>query len=353
MERVMSVLASQLAERGNDVIVTMNRNLVGYHIDPRVTLRWASNSKDFTGKESFIRKNIKHFYNKVIYDKHIAREIKQLRPDIVISFMNCYSSIVFNHGKVPIVNSERNCLDRKNNLWEKFNRFFMNRFFDKVVVLSRHDKVYSSRWLKNTVVIPNPLSFTPLTEVEYKDSFTRRKNILACGRLDEPVKGFDGLIKAFASIADKYPDWTIDIAGGGKDKNLYNYQRIARQCGIEKQVIFLGHCSDVKGEMEKHSIFVLSSQREGFPNVLTEAMSLGCACVAYDCITGPGEIIVDTIDGLLVENQNILKLAQALSVLIENEELRYNLGKRAIEDVKRFSRDRVVNQWEEMIKSII
>ena len=352
MERVMTVLASQLAERGHEVIVTMNRNQVGYQVNSKVQLRWAPNSKEFTGKESALEKLLMHIHNKLAYDRHIAKEMKLLKPDVVISFMNCYSSIVLNHGRIPIINSERNCLNRRNNLWERFNRFFLNRFFDKVVVLSRHDKVFSARWLKNTIVIPNPLSFTPLTEEEYTKTFFIRKNILACGRLDEPVKGFDGLIQAFSLIAAKYPDWTIDIAGGGHEKNLRKYQCVAKQFGIESQVNFLGHCSDVKSEMKGHSIFVLSSRREGFPNVLTEAMSMGCACVAYDCITGPGEIIVDTIDGLLVENQNVEKMSQALSYLIEDEDKRFELGKRAIVDVKRFSRERVVTQWEEMIRTI-
>ena len=352
MERVMSVLATQLAERGHDIIICLNRNIVGYPIRDKVKLIYSTNSNQ-ADKYGKIGRLFCHIYNKFLYDYQNVRSMHSIKPDVVVTFMNCVPALALFRGKIPVIDSERNCLDRNDQSFRDwYSRHLFYPLLTHIVLQTRHDKVFA-RWLHRKTVIPNPLSFIPLSYNEYVESFKERKNILACGRLDEPVKGFDGLICAFAMVIRNHPGWVLDIAGSGSDKNLEYLKSIASQNGVENSVRFLGHCRDVKQEMANHSIFVLSSKREGFPNVLTEAMAMGCACVAYDCVTGPGEIIVDSIDGLLVDNQNINEMAKSLSFLMDNPELRYKLGLRAIEDVKRFSPDKIVRKWEELFKSVI
>ena len=207
-----------------------------------------------------------------------------------------------------------------------------------------------ARKLTNTIVIPNPLSFSPIEAGEYDTTFKDRKNILACGRLNaHHVKGFDLLIESFAQIAYLYPDWDLDIAGtgiNGKKDEEYLYSLLVKN-GVEGRVHLIGFQSDMASVMKKHSIFALSSRSEGFGMVLTEAMAMGCACISFN-LTGPGEIIVDGIDGVLVENQNVKSFANALSTMIEDEEMRIKFGKRAIEDVRRFCAPKITDRWVEL-----
>ena len=176
-----------------------------------------------------------------------------------------------------------------------------------------YDKAYMARKLLNTIVIPNPLSFPPMNEMEYEQTYDSRNNILACGRLNAyKVKGFDTLIQCFALIAPKYPKWNLDIAGTGSDADFERLRRMALDYGVGDRVNLIGFHSDIADVMKRHSIFALTSRSEGFGMVITEAMAMGCACASFD-LTGPGEIIIDGIDGFLVENQNVKEFARVLS----------------------------------------
>ena len=105
---------------------------------------------------------------------------------------------------------------------------------------------------------------------------------------------------------------------------------------------------DIKELMMSHKLYVLSSKFEGFGMVLIEAMAMGCPCVSYDLIAGPNEIIKNGEDGLLVENQNIDKLAEAMDYMLSHEEERKEMAKNAMVNVKRFEVEKIVDKWEEM-----
>jgi glycosyltransferase involved in cell wall biosynthesis len=103
----------------------------------------------------------------------------------------------------------------------------------------------------------------------------------------------------------------------------------------------------------KSAIFVLSSRVEGFPNVLCEAMAHGCACVSFDCIAGPREIISDKLDGYLVRNGDINALSAKIKYLIHNPEERRKIGNEAMKISDRLHIDCIMNQWEEIIHHIL
>lgn len=99
-----------------------------------------------------------------------------------------------------------------------------------------------------------------VSEEEFDILFPDRKNLLACGRVDQwEIKGFDLLIKAFAGIAKSFPNWFLDIAGKGSDKSVSILKGIAKEYGIEDRIRFLGFQTDVREVMKSHAIFVLSS----------------------------------------------------------------------------------------------
>ncbi len=111
-----------------------------------------------------------------------------------------------------------------------------------------------------------------------------------------------------------------------------------------------GRAGNIAEWFARADIFALSSRYEGFPNVLLEAMAAGCACISFDCDTGPREIIRDEVDGLLAPPENVDAMAAGLERLMRDEELRKTLAARAVEARDRFAPDRILAQWEALFK---
>lgn len=169
---------------------------------------------------------------------------------------------------------------------------------------------------------------------------------LAAGRL-EPQKGFELLLEAFAPIAREYPAPRLLIAGEGPLRPRLQ-ARIA-QLGLEKRVQLPGFTSRLPQLMARALAFVLSSEFEGFPNVLLESLAQGCPAIAFDCPAGPREIIRHGLDGLLVKAGDAEALSQAMRRLLTEPELRTTLAAKAFDVHKRFAEERIMRQWNKLI----
>ncbi|WP_288278165.1 glycosyltransferase family 4 protein [uncultured Prevotella sp.] len=352
-ERVTVNLSSELIRRGHKVIISLNNNTVEYDIDYRIEIVTMPPPKEFKGHNIF-KRIYYSIYNHYLELQGTSRIIKKVSPDIIIASWGSHLwAILLSHKKIPVIASEHNTFDRHHKCSEKINRFLLNRFLSKVVVLTNYDKEFVSKYLRNTVVIPNPLTYSPISQEEYEILFPSRKNILACGRINAyHTKGFDNLIIAFSKIASKYPSWDLDIAGAGSTDKMLFLKKIAQQYGVENRVHLLGFCRNIDELMKTHSVFVLSSRSEGFGMVITEAMAMGCTCISY-ALTGPSEIINDGIDGTLVENQNIDKMSEALSLLMSDAVERKNQGEKALKNVLRYSVDIITDQWESLMMELV
>ena len=266
--------------------------------------------------------------------------------------------IIQAHGRVPIISSERNTFDRKLYESEYIEKYVLNKKFDRVTVLTNYDKKFIGDRLDNVVVIPNALTCQPITLEDYKRSFANKKNILACGRVSaigedgKLVKGFDLLIKAFSMIANKHPQYDLDIAGDGTDEGFSFLKNLADKLGVGERVHFLGFIKDMDGLMKTHSVFVLSSRAEGFGRVVIESMAVGTPVVAFNC-SGPSEIIEDGVDGYLVDKENVEQLSDRMSSILSNKESRYTFGENALNNVKRYSMDKIIVKWENLFKEVL
>lgn len=352
-ENVVATLTSQLALRGHNILLVSHLKNQFYKVAEEVNLIDVRTWQYDTYEGSLVVRLYKKAANRIRDFINIQRIIKQEKPDIVISFLQgwLWQLIIICTGRVPLICAERNAMIRP-----VHKNFLIKQVFYRmaygVQVMSRHDKAWLRNRYKRIYPMPNPLRFDPLDKDYYDSLFENRKNILACGRV-HPQKGFEKLITAFSKIATSYPEWSIDICGymeeGEYSKKL---QELIRQLGLQERIHFLGVRKDVDKVMQEHSVFCLSSQNEGFPNVLSEAMANGMACVSFDIVTGPSEIINDGLDGVIVEDQNIDALAEGLSMVLGDKNLRYSLGSHAIENIKRFSRDKIVNKWEAFFSKI-
>jgi GalNAc-alpha-(1->4)-GalNAc-alpha-(1->3)-diNAcBac-PP-undecaprenol alpha-1,4-N-acetyl-D-galactosaminyltransferase len=191
----------------------------------------------------------------------------------------------------------------------------------------------------NVKVIPNPVKVPTLSKLSSQSSPV----VLAAGRLVEQ-KRFDLAIEAF-SIADT-KGWELRIFGDGQLKE--ELTQLAATQNASK-IAVNGASTDLSKEMSEASIFVLSSDFEGFPNVLIEAMAHGLAVVATRCPTGPSSLIVDGINGLLVPCGDKKALSQAIEKLVRDSKFRRELGMRAAETARAFSEERIISSWEKLI----
>ena len=175
------------------------------------------------------------------------------------------------------------------------------------------------------------------------------KVAVAAGRLNSQ-KGFDLLIEAWKPVAEAHPDWQLRIYGRGLHREAYKRQ--ARDAGLAGQVLLLGATRDLGAALAQGSLFVLSSRFEGFGIVVVEAMSKGLAVVSFDCPRGPGEIIDDGRDGVLVPPGDVPALSRALLEVVGDEERRRALGTAALETARRYDPATVGKEWITLIDTL-
>ncbi len=214
----------------------------------------------------------------------------------------------------------------------------------------------AASWLrKNTgvvslAVIPNAIVWPLASQAPRVDpgsvGVPGRNRLLAVGRLAK-VKGTDNLVKAFALIASRHPDWELVIVGEGVERGALQAQ--IDRSGLSGRAILAGEAGNLAEWYRHAKLFALSSHHEGFPNVLLEAMAHGLACVSFDCEAGPRNITRHGVDGLLVPDQDVDALAAALDQLMGDDGMRARLAMRAEEVRERFSATRVMNMWRELI----
>jgi glycosyltransferase involved in cell wall biosynthesis len=187
-------------------------------------------------------------------------------------------------------------------------------------------------------------------EIEPPQADMSAKRILAAGRYT-PQKGFDYLIHAFAPVAEAHPDWELVIFGSGRSRE--RLQDRIDTLGIGEQATLAGPTEDVPGEMARSSIYVLSSRFEGFPLVLIEAMSKGMAVVAFDCPTGPADIVDDHRNGLLVPAKDVEGLTAAIMEMVGDEDLRRRCAGAAVETARDYTMAAIGPKWDEMLQELV
>ncbi len=245
-------------------------------------------------------------------------------------------------------------------VWEHFNfkvnlgiraRSFARQlalcFADKIVTLTARDIEFweQGAWYRNAqlVHIPNPIF---LEEQVLNENPS--KTVISVGRLTFQ-KGFDLLIDAWAGLsAALRKEWKLLIIGDGEDKPLL--EKKIEEHGLGGSVELVGATKAVFSYFENASVFCLSSRFEGLPMVLLEALAFHLPIVAFDCDTGPQEVIENGQNGILVEAENVNQMSHSLATLMEDDGLRERMRKYKSQKLHALELGGIMEQWSRVLK---
>lgn len=208
------------------------------------------------------------------------------------------------------------------------------------------------------VKIYNPLGIKPI--ITKDNNF---KTIISIGRYDTH-KGYDNLIRAFKHVANKHPDWILKIVGDGYYKK--EMEILIKDLSLDRNVLLIPATKDVISELNKATIYVISSRFEGYANSLVEAMICGLPCISYNWLVGAEEIIKHEKNGIIVPlkdrfryfetmdiiDEDIVNLANAMEKLILNKELRKMLGVNAAKLIELRNTSNIIEQWKNIILKV-
>lgn len=345
-ERVTSSLANDWAKNGHNVaIATMGADSDFYPLDARIERHRFNLSAPSSSIPSAI----------VAASKRICacrRLLRRHKPDVAIAMMTSWNVELALAGfGLPVrkIGSERIHPPALplGPIWE-FLRKWTYGLLDVVVAQTAksRDWIVHHTSARDVVVIGNPLAALEAEPPAVSPRIPAEAPVvLGVGRLVRQ-KRFDRLISAFAANIAENPAWHLAIVGSGDA--LAGLKEQAEKSGVSDRIHFIGATASVGAWYARASAFVLSSDFEGFPNVLLEAMSCGLACVSTDCDTGPDDLINSEVNGLLVANNDQRALDAALGRLMGDPLLRRRLGQSARNTATVYSCDAISSRWEHL-----
>ena len=343
-ERVSTVIANQLVKNKKFNICFLSL--------------WENNDKLFYTLNDKIKRYT--LFEKVTSGKRILTYVHRLRKfvksnniDVLIDIdgiLDLYSIPALRGVKCKLIS------------WEQFS-FYVNPYVgyrkitrkwaakkaDAFVVLTEEDRKNYEREVNVKGIlrrIYNPIEIGNGEDICYN---MKSKIIISAGTLNYN-KGFDMLIDVAKIVLKKHNDWRWVVCGEGEERKRLE-EKIEKN-NLTENLILKGNVSNIEEYYRKSAIFVLTSRTEGFGLVLTEAKKEGLPCVSFRCPAGPSEIILDDINGYLLDCFDIEQMAEKINQLIENQDIRKKFSDNSMVGTEKFNIDKISEQWMELIEQI-
>lgn len=345
--RVLSIKTNYLIEKFGYQIDILTQNK-GNH------LRFYNYNENIVFHDMILKGSLFQFFNS--YRKLLKENIAAVKPDIIIVCDNGLKAflipfildndppIIFeSHGSKYIEENDFKSppfTELLMTLKYKFKTRSASKF-NKLIALSVENL---KEWdVKNGLVISNPswLKIDAIPEL-------KSNKVIAVAR-NSYEKGLDRLLLVWEKVIKVHPDWVLEVYG----KRTTELEEFAKELGIDSKIFFFEPVKNIESKYRESSICVMTSRTEGLPMVLIEAMASGLPCVAYDCPVGPRSIITDQENGFLVEDGNVDLFVKKLNLLIENEDIRKQLGEKAKKSVANYDLDTIMKQWQNLFERVL
>ncbi len=357
--RTVITQANAMAERGHEVEIVSTvrrRDDTQFQIDPRVKMSAIVDQRGGIEPVTFTDRVMRRLRGKAVpegefaahwFTAHVEKAVTEyvagLDDGILVTTRPGLNLIAARHGRKSVVRvgqEHMNLRTHKEPVRQEIARQYGR--LDLVTVLTRTDMHEYQRLAPGvkTRLMPNSVHIGGR-----RQSHLTNPRVIAAGRL-KAQKGFDLLIPAFEQVP--HPDWTLDVYGEGS-----SLPKLLSKISQAERIRFRGRTEKLWDELADSSIYVLSSRFEGLPMVMLEAMAHGLAVVSFDCPTGPGDVIVDNVNGLLVPPKDTVALGEAITRLIEDDTLRKRLGGAALETARNYTADSIMPRWEALFTELL
>ena len=359
MERVLANKANWLVQNGYEVsVLTTDQNgrQPFFPMDSRIEMYDLGVNYEENNGKSFLNKLLHYPLKQWKHKRALQRILSKLKGDVVISMFCNDASILpkVKDGSKKVMEIHFSRFKRlqygRSGLWKLADQLRCKNDlkvvskFDKFIVLTDEDKGYWGN-LDNIQVIPNARSF-----VVEEPSELNEKKVIAVGRYCYQ-KDLGKLIEAWGIVCQEVGDWKLHLVGDGEDRAMLQEQ--IEKLGLVDRVVLGKAETDMKIVYRNASMLALSSRYEGLPMVLLEAQAAGLPIVSFECKCGPRDVVEDGLDGILVEEGNVEKLAEGMLRLIKDESLRKSMGAAAYARSERYAEENIMNQWVDLFNGVI
>lgn len=340
-EKVLSIVASELQKIGNEIHVILLQKEMGTTGSENGFITYGANA---TGSSK-----VKRLFSRW---SAIRRVVSNINPDVVVSFgsvCNVNTIAAMLGKKIPLVICERNDpnFDPRKQTEKQIRRMLYPFANGYVFQTERIKEYFPENIQEKAAVIPNPIIDSGVRWSLQNAS----KKIVSIARLDDFQKDQSSMIRAFAMFVANHSDYTMELYGDGPDKD--KYLDLIQKLGMDGRIFLPGKTNDPIKILAESEIFLLTSTYEGMPNALMEAMSVGVPCISTDCGGGGAFDLTEKYGaGLLVPCGNVEKIADALSRLADDDELKEDLSRKSVRINSILGREIVSGQWMEYLKAI-
>lgn len=344
-ERVLSFLANEFSERDFSVsVISLDKaNAIPFYpLNKKIRIVGLDQLK--TSQNGFQR--IRNLVGRVFC---MREQLKSLKPDVVIAFVDAMNILVLLASlglKLPVIVCERtNPYVHKLSQLQAFLRRSLYPKARKIVVQTPFAARFFSE-KQPVVIIPNPV-FAPQKIKQILEPSC--KHILSVGRLCKS-KGFDVLIRAFASLCDTHTELSLVIYGEGEERA--NLEFLIETLKIKTRVTLPGVAKDIYEKLLAADLFVFPSSYEGFPNALCEAMAVGLPVISSN-FSGCETLIKDGENGRLFPVGNVIELQKILMELINNFDERKKISEHAKKLPQKFDNQDIFSQWQNLVMEVL
>lgn len=351
--KMMSWVANQMAKRGHEVkIVSYFSNESAVQLEPEIEFYPLGLKRSGS---RLVRNTIG--MAQAIY--RLDKYIKSQKPDIFVTFLDSV-------GMSYLSIAKKRCLVLASERADPY-AYKSDTLKARIALMGKADGIIfqtdgardyfkeNKKIYGKSSVIPNPVvlkDYVKELSTNVPDNSSRDNRIVTVGRLSLIQKRQDVLIDAFEFVHKRHPELKLVMYGDGADEQ--KIQHIIDNKDLSDCIILAGKISDAEKAVFNARVFVLSSDYEGIPNALIEAMSVGVPCVSTDCSPGGARLLInDGENGYIVPRGDAVALANRICTLVENEDISDKFSRNSVAIVQIFAEENIANLWENAFLDLI